>query len=98
MPTLRDVVYENVREGELYEKLDRNRGALFRLRALLPNPGWSTRRLQGSLQPRRDPLHSLGLCRGSAVRPYRKETLLSRIYWGVGLQLWHARLCSALCL
>src|SRR5438128_8670208 len=25
MPTLRDVVYENVREGELYQKLDRNR-------------------------------------------------------------------------
>ncbi len=25
MPTLRDVIYENVREGELYEKLDRNR-------------------------------------------------------------------------
>ena len=25
MPTLRDIVYENVREGELYEKLDRNR-------------------------------------------------------------------------
>jgi pyruvate formate lyase activating enzyme len=25
MPTLRDIVYQNVREGELYEKLDRNR-------------------------------------------------------------------------
>src|SRR5581483_1825977 len=25
MPTLRDIVYENVREGELYEPLDRNR-------------------------------------------------------------------------
>ena len=25
MPTLRDLVYQNVREGELYEKLDRNR-------------------------------------------------------------------------
>ena len=25
MPTLRDIVYENVREGDLYEKLDRNR-------------------------------------------------------------------------
>src|SRR2546421_5776072 len=25
VPTLRDIVYENVREGELYEKLDRNR-------------------------------------------------------------------------
>ena len=25
MPTLRDIVYEHVREGELYEKLDRNR-------------------------------------------------------------------------
>src|SRR2546427_2056379 len=25
MPTVRDIVYENVREGELYEKLDRNR-------------------------------------------------------------------------
>src|SRR6267142_1389596 len=25
LPTLRDIVYENVREGELYEKLDRNR-------------------------------------------------------------------------
>ena len=25
VPTLRDVVYENVREGELYDKLDRNR-------------------------------------------------------------------------
>ena len=24
MATLRDIVYENVREGELYEKLDRN--------------------------------------------------------------------------
>jgi pyruvate formate lyase activating enzyme len=29
MPTLRDVVYENVREGELYEKLDRNRVRCF---------------------------------------------------------------------
>ena len=25
MPTLRDIVYQNVREGDLYEKLDRNR-------------------------------------------------------------------------
>ena len=25
MATLRDIVYENVREGDLYEKLDRNR-------------------------------------------------------------------------
>ena len=25
MPTLRDIVYRNVREGDLYEKLDRNR-------------------------------------------------------------------------
>jgi pyruvate formate lyase activating enzyme len=29
MPTLRDIVYENVREGELYEKLDRNRVRCF---------------------------------------------------------------------
>jgi len=29
MPTLRDVVYENVRVGELYEKLDRNRVRCF---------------------------------------------------------------------
>ena len=29
MPTLRDVIYENVREGELYEKLDRNRVRCF---------------------------------------------------------------------
>jgi pyruvate formate lyase activating enzyme len=25
VPTLRDIVYQNVREGDLYEKLDRNR-------------------------------------------------------------------------
>lgn len=29
MPTLRDIVYENVREGELYEKVDRNRVRCF---------------------------------------------------------------------
>src|SRR5438046_1964018 len=29
MPTLRDIVYENVREGELYERLDRNRVRCF---------------------------------------------------------------------
>lgn len=29
MPTLRDIVYENVREGELYEKFDRNRVRCF---------------------------------------------------------------------
>jgi hypothetical protein len=80
MPTLRDIVNENVREGELYEKLDRN--TLFCLWSLLPHPGGPTWRLQGSLQPRRDSVRSLGLRRCSAVRPYRKETLLPCLPWG----------------
>jgi len=38
MPTLRDVVYENVREGELYEKLDRNRVRCFACGHCCPIP------------------------------------------------------------
>src|SRR5438270_9259217 len=71
-------------------------GALFCLWPLLPHPGRPTRCLQGALQPGRDPLRSLGLRRCSAVRPYRKKSILPRISWGVGLQLRHAGLRSAL--
>jgi len=38
MPTLRDIVYENVREGELYEKLDRNRVRCFACGHCCPIP------------------------------------------------------------
>jgi pyruvate formate lyase activating enzyme len=38
MPTLRDVVYENVREGELYERLDRNRVRCFACGHCCPIP------------------------------------------------------------
>jgi hypothetical protein len=38
MPTLRDIVYENVREGELYEKLDRNRVRCFACGHFCPIP------------------------------------------------------------
>jgi len=38
MATLRDVVYENVREGELYEKLDRNRVRCFACGHCCPIP------------------------------------------------------------
>jgi len=38
MPTLRDVVYESVREGELYERLDRNRVRCFACGHCCPIP------------------------------------------------------------
>ena len=38
MPTLREIVYENVREGELYEKLDRNRVRCFACGHCCPIP------------------------------------------------------------
>ena len=38
MPTLRDIVYQNVREGELYEKLDRNRVRCFACGHCCPIP------------------------------------------------------------
>src|ERR1700758_3208023 len=38
MPTLRDIVYENVREGELYEKVDRNRGLCYACGHCCPIP------------------------------------------------------------
>jgi len=38
MATLRDIVYENVREGELYEKLDRNRVRCFACGHCCPIP------------------------------------------------------------
>jgi len=38
MPTLRDIVYENVREGELYERLDRNRVRCFACGHCCPIP------------------------------------------------------------
>src|SRR6266542_1600784 len=38
MPTLRDIVYENVREGELYEKLDRHRVRCFSCGHCCPIP------------------------------------------------------------
>ena len=38
MPTLRDIVYENVHEGELYEKLDRNRVRCFACGHCCPIP------------------------------------------------------------
>src|SRR5260370_2650892 len=38
MPTLRDIVYENVREGELYEKLDLNRVRCFACGHCCPIP------------------------------------------------------------
>ena len=38
MPTLRDIVYENVREGELYERLDRNRVRCFACGYCCPIP------------------------------------------------------------
>ena len=38
MLTLRDIVYENVREGELYEKLDRNRVRCFACGHCCPIP------------------------------------------------------------
>src|SRR5262252_2126358 len=38
MPTLRDIVYESVREGELYERLDRNRVRCFACGHCCPIP------------------------------------------------------------
>src|SRR6266699_2973249 len=38
MPALRDIVYENVREGDLYEKLDRNRVRCFACGHCCPIP------------------------------------------------------------
>ena len=42
---LHEIIHENVREGKLYEKLDRKLGAVFCLRALLQDPPDSRRGL-----------------------------------------------------
>ncbi len=91
MPTLRDIVYENVREGELYEKLDRNRVRCFACGHCCPipegQPGVCKVRYN-----RGGPIRSLGLRRCSAVRPYRKEAVLPRISRRIGVQLRNAGL------
>jgi hypothetical protein len=74
MSTLREVIHENVHEGDLYEKLDRNWvGSVFCLRALLQDPRRPTWGLQGSLQPRWIPVCALGLCRRHPMRPDREK-------------------------
>jgi pyruvate formate lyase activating enzyme len=73
MRTLHEIIHENVREGELYEKLDRNWVRCFCLRALLQysrRPAWG---LQGSLQPEWNVACALGLCRRHPMRPIEKK-------------------------
>ena len=96
VPTLRDIVNQNVREGDLYEKLDRNRVRCLCLRPLLSHSRWSARSLQSALQPGRHALRALGLRRRRAVRSHREETVLPCLSGRAGLQLRNAGLRSAL--
>ena len=52
MKTVAEQLSEQVREGELYEKLDSQPRTLLCLRPLLSHPGGLRGRLQGALQPR----------------------------------------------
>jgi hypothetical protein len=76
MSTLREVIHENVREGELYEKARPQLGAVFCLRALLQDPRRPAWCLQGSLQPRRNAVCALGLRWRHPMRPDREKTTL----------------------
>jgi hypothetical protein len=56
MHTLREIIHENVREGELYEKLDRNWVRCFACGHCCKIPDGQPGGLQGSLQPEWNPV------------------------------------------
>ena len=92
MPTLRDIVYRNVRKKP-YEKLDRKRGAL--LRPLVTVVPFLTVNPASARCAKARALRSLGLRGRSAMwLPHRKEPLL-HTYPGAGLQFRNARLRPA---
>src|SRR5215813_6624707 len=90
MSTLHEIIHENVREGELFEKLDGNWVRCFACGHCCKIP--EGRGLQGSLQPRWNAVCALGLCWRRPMRPDREKTLLPCASRGTGLQLRHARL------
>ena len=96
MKTVAEQLSAQVREGELYEKLDSQPRALLRLRPLLPHSGRLRGRLQGALQPRRQALRALRLRERAARGSHREEALLSRPARHPRAQLRHAGLRPAL--
>ena len=92
MPTLRDIVYENVREGELYEKLDRNRVRCFACGHCCPIPEGQP----GVCKVRYNRGGTLYVPWGYAgvvqCDPIEKKPFFHAYPWGTGLQLRNAGL------
>ena len=98
MPTLRELVNDRVREGDLYEKLDRNRVRCFACGHCCPIPEGQPGVCKVRFNRRRHPLCPLGIRRRRAMRPHREEAVLPRLPRSTRLQLRHARLRSPLLL